>query len=776
MSTTLSDHYDELQRHVDNLFRLGYGPWLIPLRGKIPQLEAWPSLPPATDADVEEWLLCGYNLGLRTGSRSGIFVIDVDKGATWKLPSCLQPTVISPGGGIHCYVRAPNPCPPTTVSDIAPKIDTRGEGGQVTFPGSAHPHGGVYRWANGPLAVADLPPLPRDLLPPPKTVRKRELIPPGDTVYIPTSVPAPDGYIAKALHSEIHAVRTAPEGGRNDQLNRSAFNLGQLVAGGELDCAHVQDELEAAANHAGLGSREIEATIRSGLNSGMQQPRKRPERTATYTVPAPSGGKDILSPGAHEKPDGYVEVSNRDFAEAMLGAIPDDTIYMRAGELGEINSKEGRFYPIDDKRMRTVMDEHVKVRIWKKGKDEELKAFYRPSTRDMAHIVMGYARAGKVVRRLRFLATHPVYVEPGFTRGEQGWNSDSGTYLTEDIPDPLPLDEARDVIDDILVDFPFGSPADRENFVGLMLTPMLRPAIREPVPMHLIGSPVERTGKTKLAEIVLGCGLLGHPTPALQLGHEENEREKRIVSLLLSGASVIHLDNLDEFLDSPSLASLLTSSTFQGRVLGASSMVSVPNGMTIVGTGNNVHASGEIAKRIVPITLLPGEDPETRNDYQHPRLREYIEDRTELIRAALIGYVDHWIEEGCPLASISFGGFERWSQVIGGILGAAGHTEWLGNLSEWRASADEFGGELQDLVLAWLDRYGASVWVAASDLYMLAEEQDLFAARMGRARNERGRKTVFGMLLNRFAGRALWGHRIAVQGRGARRMVRLEAI
>jgi hypothetical protein len=98
----------------------------------------------------------------------------------------------------------------------------------------------------------------------------------------PFDAPAPvgtgggPGYAQTALNNELDRVRTAVKGTRNDALNRAAFSLGQLVAGGELTEAEVRNALTDAARGAGLDEREIAATVASGLGKGMLNPRQAP--------------------------------------------------------------------------------------------------------------------------------------------------------------------------------------------------------------------------------------------------------------------------------------------------------------------------------------------------------------------------------------------------------------------------------------------------------------------------------------------------------------------
>jgi putative DNA primase/helicase len=92
-------------------------------------------------------------------------------------------------------------------------------------------------------------------------------------------------YGRRALDMECARVFTTPAGaGRNNALNRAAFSLGQLVAGKVLLRQEVESRLTCAARQAGLdadencGERGIRATVRSGLEAGMLEPRGVPER------------------------------------------------------------------------------------------------------------------------------------------------------------------------------------------------------------------------------------------------------------------------------------------------------------------------------------------------------------------------------------------------------------------------------------------------------------------------------------------------------------------
>lgn len=745
----------------------------MPMRGKTPATDGWRTRGPVDEATVRGWFECGFNLALLTGVNSRVIVVDDDRIKHDLPPFQAPPTglrVRSATGSVHYYYRSPTmDCPGNSSKrweGILPYVDVRGEGGYVLVPPSIHP---VARKPWAFESIGEPTPWPF------KPVAEPER---ASTVTTYHAAPN-DRYAATALAREVHKVRTAGEGTRNDTLNTAAFSLGQLIPSGAFTVAQVQSELASAAAMCGLPETEATKTISSGMRAGMAKPRAIPERTTTATAtaqPAPERPRtkpDVLVPGTHVMPSGeYVEQGTDTFASAVLSSLAPDTIYRRAAALGEIT--DGSFNPTPAHRMRSVVDASVRLIASKPVPDGEAQISFRTCSRDLAQLVLEYGQIHGDVRELKHLATHPVVLGPDFLPAKPGWNQSHGVYLScESVPTPLDIATSRAVLDDLIADFPFQAEADRQNFLGLLLTPILRPAINEPVPMHLIGSPMERTGKTKLAEVVLGVSITGRRTPAMQLGEREEEREKRILSVLVRGQGLLHLDNLSEFIDSPSLASLLTSSEYQGRMLGSSHAPTLPNGLTVVGTGNNVHATGEIAKRIVPVRLLPSTgSPETRTDFRHPDLLGYVSSARQRVLASLLGLVEHWRTSGRPTHGAGFGGFERWTAVVGGVLQAAGYAEWLTNLKDWRGDVNDGGNEDGEFILLWSRIHGTD-WVEAAKLYELARDNDLYG-RLDRHLTDRAKRTAFGRtVLSRLDRVIIDQYRIEVSGVGSRRQARL---
>jgi hypothetical protein len=87
------------------------------------------------------------------------------------------------------------------------------------------------------------------------------------------SVSTPGAYGRKALDSELRRVLSAGECARNHTLYIAALRAGQLAVAGHVGLDDARAALVAAGVQAGLRSREVEATIASGLAYGLANPR-----------------------------------------------------------------------------------------------------------------------------------------------------------------------------------------------------------------------------------------------------------------------------------------------------------------------------------------------------------------------------------------------------------------------------------------------------------------------------------------------------------------------
>ena len=373
----------------------------------------------------------------------------------------------------------------------------------------------------------------------------------------------------------------------------------------------------------------------------------------------------------------------------------------------------------------------------------------------------------------------PVYADDGTVVTGAGYHPRSLTYF--DKASNLQLDQvpqhptaadvkrARELIlDDLLSDFPFVSESDRAHLLALLLLPFVRNLIDGPTPLHLIESPVPGSGKGLAATVAL-IPAIGRDVTIIPPATSGEETRKRLTAALSEGVSVILLDNYRTMLDSAELAAALTARVWKDRILGRTEMVTLPIRCAWVCTANNPVLSTEIARRSIRIRIDPiNERPWQRDQFRHPDLAAWaIDHRSELIWAVLI-MVNEWLALGKPLSKCKrLGSFERWSDIIGGILGAVAIPGFLDNQNLLYEAADLEGAAFKIFVEEWWDEFQDRK-VSVSELFPVAEGLDSFELP---GPNEQARRIFLGKEIARHRDRVFGNWRIMSAGTYRRAVV-----
>ncbi|MDD4921637.1 MAG: hypothetical protein PHS30_04055, partial [Bacteroidales bacterium] len=176
------------------------------------------------------------------------------------------------------------------------------------------------------------------------------------------------------------------------------------------------------------------------------------------------------------------------------------------------------------------------------------------------------------------------------------------------------------------------------------------------------------------------------------------------------GRVLITLDNVEGKLRAPTLASLLTSSMYQGRILGKSEMVTFPNRTVWIANGNNIQLGGDLPRRCYTVKLdAKSAQPWLRKiKFKHPDLRGWVYENRGWIVNAIITITRAWIRDNKPVPDnqVVLGGFEEWCNIIGGVLNYAGITGFLGNLEDMYENMDQDTIQWESFLLAWYECYG----------------------------------------------------------------------
>ena len=324
----------------------------------------------------------------------------------------------------------------------------------------------------------------------------------------------------------------------------------------------------------------------------------------------------------------------------------------------------------------------------------------------------------------------PVLRPDGTLLQAPGYDPDTSLYLASKVPlGPVPDDPTADqvkearqfLLSSFLGDFPWVSEADKANYVGLLVTPILRSYLRTLIPFGVVTSTMPGSGKT-----ILTCGLgMLYGQRVLTWTHSDEELRKAITSVLADPVGTIIFDNLAEgtVIDSPVLARLITDRTWADRLLGKNATAAFANDRVWTATGNNLRLGGDMRTRSVLVSLNPNMPrPEERTGFQIPNLDQWIlvpaNQRTVLWH--LLVLVADWTRAGAARRTgLTMRQFTPWAEAVGGFLAHHGIRGFLANVDTVR-DIDEEEATWAAFFARWRQIHGDN-WITSNDLGLSAD-------------------------------------------------------
>lgn len=678
------------------------------------------------------------NIGIATGEKS-FDVLDVDvKGdgksvleklevEHGKLPDTPRQKTGS-GGGQYFFKYSGKVKNPVR---FLPGLDARSNGGYVVAPPSKHYSGGTYEWEEGKS--------PTDL----------------------QFVDMPEWLIALIGNSNNKKTETPPieqeiaAGGRNDAL----FKLGCSMRARGLHIEEIGPTLRKVNERRckpPLAQDEVEAIIKN-----VEKYQQRPMVVVGFSNGKPEIDAKNLN----------VQAVAKQAWDALVKSNNPSWLFRQDWNLVHVAEDEGvhSIRSIDDPRLRYFV---TRAANWfvKNGDD---KILVRPPAFVIEDML---AEPNPPLPKLNRLIECPIFAPGGILHSAPGYSELTRCYLSLPsglvIPDvaasPSPEDvvKACRVMENLFWDFPFAGDSERVMAFSLFILPFARELISGGVPIYLVEAPAQGTGKTLLANVA-AYSALGHELPAVSGRKSDEEFDKLITSILSRSPSVVFLDNLTGTLNSSTLAAALTSSVWEGRILGTSQTVRLPARCIWIITANNLQLSTELARRSVRIRLDAKMDrPWDRepSNFRHSSIIGWARgNRGELIWAALT-MIQNWLSKGRPnpVGIKPIGGFEIYSHVIGGILQCAGISGFLGNMEDFYNASDRETEIFRSFVAVWWQDYQDQE-VGAAQLYPLVDKYEI-PLELGNSGNDRGRKTRFGKILASLRDRQIGNYRISIIG------------
>ncbi|MCC7385961.1 MAG: hypothetical protein IT384_29195 [Deltaproteobacteria bacterium] len=435
-------------------------------------------------------------------------------------------------------------------------------------------------------------------------------------------------------------------------------------------------------------------------------------------------------------------------ARTLLRDVWDGHLFRFGAEPGGLRGVPALVLPKEGKLGLEILDEEVLMRgiIIRSMRCASVVARAKVPSQPLVLDLIGFADpAAPIIERV---VRVPTMRPDGTICDVAGYDHQSRTWYApevklEAIPEePTAEDVAavKAVLEAPFAEFPFVGEQDRTAYYAAVLEPFVRPMIRGPVPLHALDAPpnAQGSGKTTLAKCVRALVTGERDATVTSLGRREEETEKRVYSILRTGAAVVVVDNVMRTVDSETLAQLATSERFQARLLGVSEAPSLPQVAKWIMTMNAAKLSRDLARRTVLVRLDPKCDKAWERSGPAPGTTWRIDDvlgyvlehRAEMIRACLV-LARAWVIAGRPKdAELVRGSFEGWAHTVGGILHHAGYR---GLMAALRAS-DERDPDAEDfglLLLAWSVEQ-PNMMLTAVALGEIAKRHDLFSDRISK--------------------------------------------
>jgi len=312
---------------------------------------------------------------------------------------------------------------------------------------------------------------------------------------------------------------------------------------------------------------------------------------------------------------------------------------------------------------------------------------------------------------LRRIVNVPVFAPDGRLIDREGYDQESGIYYLPSpdfeaipIPDEIGIAEVNEanrlLCDELLVDFPFASVADRDNAVALCVLGAVREMIHGSTPNHAVEASLRSAGKGKLARAAAGI-FAGDELASVPPLETEKEWKDMITSELLSGAPAVLIDNIEKPLRSAALAVAWTEPFWKDRLFHKQVMARIPINCVWITTANNMLMHEDLMTRSIRIRLEP-DTPHPENRTGLKDLDEWCrENRPNLVWAVHI-LVKWWLQQGRPApVGLQSTRHANWCRVMGGILYSAGYTEFLKNQGDFQRTAAQGADAAGAFCLLW---------------------------------------------------------------------------
>lgn len=365
-----------------------------------------------------------------------------------------------------------------------------------------------------------------------------------------------------------------------------------------------------------------------------------------------------VTPSAGQREAALTKIAKH-LGDRLLAFADVDTAYFL--------NKNHKLEPLDHLKAMRLIDSHIELQkvtsggaVLRTDCTEQLgRLFIGAHAADLPHIVGSVRQpimdplSGEILSQTKYYPTQRCLVIEA-----------TPFHAVPDHPDLPQIAAALQTLWYPMHKFAFVDSTDVAVALAAMLTALVRPLLPT-APAFAIDAPVQGSGKTLAARTI---GHLGGDEPILLPPLEqarEDEVRKRLLSTLMEKPACAVLDNIVGEFDSPSLAALLTSSTFSDRVLGGNKIACLNSRTLFLLTGNNLCFRGDMARRVYVARVDPRVESPHQRHFDFDPYEYVVENHQAIVAAGLTLLRANYLRQSTQrIGKGRTASFELWDDCI----------------------------------------------------------------------------------------------------------------
>lgn len=645
--------------------------------GKHPALKSWQK-EASTDADrIKEWWgkFPKSGIGIATGKESNLTILDVDAGGDVTLnklrgkEAMPDTAVVETGSGGRHFYFAYTAAVKTVAKKIGAGLDTRSDGGYVVAPPSDHASGSKYKWLGKwnttPAQFPEWLTVEEEKGEAGRGRPRRE------------SLNAENPREVERLKNALQFIDCE----NYDRWVRVGLILGRAFQWNtEGEKLFLDWAAQAGARYDHKGSRKLY----------HEESRKKTNGKVLTTASIFEWAEEnpAYVPLSRNVPRDFTVVDNADDIEKIIDGIEEavsqiENMFARNFELvrvamaRELDEASGRdadapiLIPYTQLTLAAALSQKLSYIV--ENEDGKSKRVEIPAKRVQTLLERKHWLR---VRELKGFVRHPIFDSNRDLITEQGYHAESRVYITSKVnitaPKATTGTAARSMLQrimDPLQDFAWATPLDRSVFLAAFFTAGMRYRFAT-APLFGFSSNTPGSGKGLLTDVI---GIIWQNSTPSKIAWSPSfeEMEKRIGAYLRSGDPLICFDNIEKNarLHDPTLCGVLTSATWDFRVLGLTEKVKLLTNSTFFATGNNLTVTGDTARRVLVCRIDPEvEDPSQRTNFKIPHLAKWMHEHREQMLSSACYVLKAYMDSGPSKSRWTMGSFEDWATFMDGLM------------------------------------------------------------------------------------------------------------